>query len=112
MQISELQVILQATVLSGALKMDTAIERVVVSDILSDVMAKAGQGCLWVTGQTNVNVVAIAFFKGLAGVVLADRLQLNGEALAKAKEKEIPVLSSEWTAFQIAGELYKFGLRG
>jgi len=112
MLLCDLANVLQTTVLSGQERLHTEVNGVLVSDILSDVMAKAGSGWLWITNQTTVNVVAIAFFKGLAGIVLPDRLQLNRDALAKAVEKQIPVLSSALPAFNVAGELYKLGLKG
>jgi len=112
MLMRELQATLQGTVLSGQQRLDTAVHQVVVSDILSDVMAHAGKGCLWVTSQTSVNVIAIAFFKELAGVVLPDGRRLNKDALAKAAEKEIPVLSSALSVYQVVGVLYRLGLQG
>ncbi len=112
MQLQDLQSCLGVTLLSGDNRLETAVERVVVSDVLSDVMAKAGKNYLWITHQTNVNVIAIAYFKGLAGIILPDRLQLDKDALNKAKEKEIPVFSAEQSAFNVAGELYRLGLHG
>jgi len=112
MMIRDLEELLQIQVLSGQDRLQTPVQGVLVSDILSDVMAKAGQGWLWVTHQTTVNVIAIAFFKGLAGVILPDRLQLRDDALAKAVEKEIPVLSSDLSAYQVIGVLYQMGLKG
>jgi predicted transcriptional regulator len=112
MLLCELERMLELTVLSGHNRLNTVVDGVFVSDILSDVMAKAAKGALWVTNQTNINVVAITFFKGLAGVILPNQLQLDRDALVKAKEKEIPVFSSALSAFSVAGELYKMGLKG
>jgi predicted transcriptional regulator len=112
MLLSDIQQALEATVLSGHSRLNISPDQVIISDILSDVMTKAGKGSLWVTNQTNINVVAISFFKGLAGVVLPDHLQLDRDALARAMEKEIPVLSSALTTFNVAGVLHRLGLKG
>lgn len=112
MQLQDLQSRLAAAILSGHNHLESPVERIMVSDILSDVMAKASKNCLWITHQTNVNVIAIAYFKGLAGIILPDHLQLDRDALAKAIEKDIPVFSTESSAFNVAGELYKMGLQG
>ena len=112
MLLCEIEKVLEATVLSGHNCLHTAVDRVFVSDILSDVMAKADKGALWVTNQANINVVAITFFKGLAGVILPNHLQLDRDALVKAIEKEIPVFSSSMSAFNVVGELFKMGLKG
>ena len=44
---------------------DIEVNGFIVSDILSDVMAKSQKGDLWITNHTHVNVIAIIFFKGL-----------------------------------------------
>jgi predicted transcriptional regulator len=83
-----------------------------ISDILSDVMAKASKNAIWITNQTHENVIAIVFFKGLAGVILPGGLEPEKTALEKAREKGIPVFLTELTTFDIAGELYALGIRG
>jgi len=112
MLVNDLQNALNATVLSGAERMDTAVSQGIISDILSDVMVHGRKGSVWVTNQINVNVIAIAFFKGLAGVILPNNLCLDQEAAAKASEKQIPVLSTPLSAFDVVGTLFQMGLRG
>ena len=82
------------------------------SDVLSDVMAHAEKKSLWITHLTNENVLAIAFFKELAGVIFPEKNQPDESVIEKAKEKNILLFSSCKTAFDIAGQLYEHGLRG
>lgn len=103
---------LQLKILCGQEALDIPVDHVYISDILSDVMAKSRKGTLWITNQTHMNVIAIVFFKSLSGVIFPEDLVPDDDVLAKAKEKSIPVFSSEKTAFEIAGELYSFGIRG
>jgi len=98
------------SVFSGEDKLDCEITGGCISDILSDVMAQAKKGHLWVTNQTHENVLAVTFFKGLAGVVLPNGLYLDDNAAQKAKQKQILVLQTDRTAFEIVGELYKLGV--
>ena len=83
-----------------------------ISDILSDVMSGAAKGDLWITTQTHENVIAILYFKGLAGVILPAGFRPDDEALGKARDKKLPVLLTELPAFEVAGRLYELGLRG
>lgn len=98
--------------LSGDENQPLDIRCAFMSDILSDVMAKVSKGTLWITNQTHMNVIAICFFKTLAGVVIPDGLEPDEATLSKAREKNIVVLSSPLSAFEIAGRLYELGLRG
>ncbi len=99
-------------VLSGAESLNVPVTNACISDILSDVMARSQKGTLWITNQTHMNVIAIVFFKSLAGVIFPGGLEPDEEVLNKAREKNIPVLSTEMSAFDIAGRLYSLGIRG
>ena len=103
---------LDLTVLSGENRLDTNVEFGYTSDILSDVMARSPKHALWITNQTHENILALAYFKGLAAVILPENLQLDDASLGKAREKQIPVFSSEQAAFDIIGQLYELGIRG
>ncbi|MDZ7372317.1 MAG: serine kinase [candidate division KSB1 bacterium] len=83
-----------------------------LSDILSDVMAKAPKSALWITHQLHENIVALAYFKGLSGIILPEGNLPDTETLQKARSKRIAVFSTSETAFDVAGRLYVLGLRG
>jgi len=77
-----------------------------VSDLLSDVMANAKEGDLWVTLQGHPNIVAVATLKDLSGIVLVNNRQPEEETVRKANEEGIPIFSTDKPAFEVAGELY------
>lgn len=83
-----------------------------VSDLLSDVLAHAGDGALWVTLHIHQNIVAVASHKGLAGIVLVQGRQPEKDTIEKAEEENIPLLVSDLSAFELVGRLYKAGIRG
>jgi serine kinase of HPr protein (carbohydrate metabolism regulator) len=103
---------MQMKVLSGEENLQTNVTHAYISDILSDVMAKAKRESIWITNMTHMNVIAICFFKTLAAVILPDNLNLDEDVLAKAREKNIVVLSAPVSAFDVAGGLYSLGIRG
>jgi len=82
------------------------------SDLLSDVLANAQEGDLWVTLQTHQNTVAVASMKGLAGIVLVNGRNPEADTLAKAEEERIPLLVSALPAFELIGRLCGLGLSG
>ena len=103
---------LSLKVVSGENNLDIDVTDGCVSDILSDVMAKAARNSLWITNQTHENVIAIVYFKKLACVILPGGLEPDAVALQKAREKNIPVLLTNLSSFDIGGELYRLGIRG
>jgi hypothetical protein len=83
-----------------------------VSDLLSDVLAHAEDGVLWVTLHIHQNIVAVASHKGLSGIVLVQGRQPEKDTIAKAEEENIPILVSGLSAFELVGRLYEAGVRG
>jgi len=89
---------------------DQEITGCYVSDLLSDVMAHAEEGQLWVTLQTHVNTVAVAVLKDLAGIVIVNSRPLSDDTKAKAEAEGIWVMSTRLETFDVAGKLYALGL--
>lgn len=83
-----------------------------VSDLLSDVIAHAKTGSLWITLQTHRNIIAVATLKELAAVILVAGRTPDSETLAKAREENVLLLASQLPAFELAGRLYQMGIRG
>ncbi len=86
------------------------VSDVYVSDLLSDVLAHANEGNVWVTLQTHPNIVAVASMKDLSGIVLVNGRRPEDETLRKANDEEIPIMTTEMPTFSLAGKLY--GLLG
>jgi hypothetical protein len=97
---------------AGAGKLDQEVTGGYVSDLLSDVLAHAEDGVLWVTLHIHQNIVAVASHKGLSGIVLVQGRQPEKDTIAKAEEEGIPILVSGLSAFELVGKLYKAGIRG
>jgi len=81
-----------------------------VSDLLSDVLAHAQPGSLWVTIQVHQNVVAVALVKELSGVILANGREPDEETLKRAEEEGISIMTTQLTAFELVGRLYQMGI--
>lgn len=82
------------------------------SDLMSDVLAKAKQGSVWVTNQKHVNVVAVASLLGLAGVIIAGGLDPDENTIEKANEENVALFTTSLPTFEVVGRLYGLGIRG
>lgn len=90
---------------------DREVRWAYTSDLLSDVMAGANAGDLWLTIQRHLNIVAVAKLNDLGGVVIAKGIVPPPEVLDKAEEEGIPILVSKLPLFELSGVLYEL-LRG
>jgi hypothetical protein len=110
MRLSEVARALGLELLSGGLEAE--VGGGYVSDLMSDVIANAEAGDLWLTVQIHANIVAVAAMKELAGIVLVGGRRPEAETLAKAAAKKVTLLGSGLSGFELSGRLYQLGLRG
>ncbi len=112
MKLNELVRQLEMDVKSAVQNLSREVSGGYASDLLSDVIAHADKGYLWVTLQVHQNIVAVAVVKELAGIVIVNGRQPEQETLAKAESEGIPILGTQLAAFEVVGRLYGLGLRG
>jgi len=82
------------------------------SDLLSDVLANADPGALWVTIQVHLNVVAVAVHAGLTGIIFASGRMPDDAVRQKALEEQVRLYGTDASTFDTVGRLYDLGLRG
>jgi hypothetical protein len=112
MKLSDLVKEFGLEVKAGASSLDREVTGGYASDLLSDVLAHADDGVLWVTLHIHQNIVAVASHKGLSGIVLVQGRVPDKDTVEKAEEENIPVMVSGLPAFELVGRLYKAGIRG
>lgn len=97
---------------TGVSKLSQEFSRGYVSDLLSDAIANAKAGDVWVTLQIHQNIVAVAALKELSAVIIIGGRQPEKQTLAKAEEENIPILLTDLPAFEVVGRLYQMGISG
>jgi predicted transcriptional regulator len=112
MKVSEIVDKLGLTVKAGSAGLDREVTGGYVSDLLSDVMANARDGDVWVTLQVHQNIVAVSTLTGIAGVILVGSRDPAEDAAESADAEGIPVLSTERTAFETVALLHDIGIEG
>jgi len=112
MLLSEIVKTLELDVRAGERLLSREVRGGYASDLLSDVIAHAREGDLWVTLQTHQNTVAVASMKGLAGIVLVNGRGPEDDTLARAQEEQIPLMVSSLPTFEVVGRLHNMGLPG
>jgi len=112
MLLSEIVKTLELDVRAGERLLSREVRGGYASDLLSDVIAHAREGDLWITLQTHQNTVAVASMKGLAGIVLVNGRGPEDDTLARAQEEQIPLMVSSLPTFEVVGRLHNMGLPG
>jgi len=79
-------------------------------DMLSDVLAHARKGQVWVTLQTHTNIVAVASSKELCGIIVVNGRTPEAATLQKAEQEQIPILVSPLSSYDVVARLYELGV--
>jgi predicted transcriptional regulator len=86
------------------------VDGVFVSDMLSDVMAGAKSGNLWLTIQTHKSIVPAANLVDVSAVVITGGKEVPQDTIDLASKYNIAILSSDLPTFELVGKLYGLGL--
>jgi len=87
------------------------IEGVYIGDLLSIVMSKAKENYVWITIQTHINIMAVAELLDIGCIIIVENMELEPDALEKAKELDIPVFKTAESAYQVACKLNNIGIK-
>lgn len=102
MTVKEMCTSLNLKVLAGDKELGRLVKGGYTGDLLSWVMARLSADFAWLTVIGNINAVAVASLKDAACIILTDSASLDDDALKKADELEIPILSSEKNSFELS----------
>ncbi len=86
------------------------INGVFVSDMLSDVMAGAESGNLWVTVQTHKSIIPAANLVDVSAIIITSDKEIPPETVELASKHSIPLLKTALPTFDLVGKLYSLGL--
>ena len=81
---------------------DREVEGVYIGDLLSWVMGRAQSGDAWITIMQNQNVLAVASLSDVACVIFAENVIPDEAVISLARNKEINLLCSERSAYELA----------
>ena len=112
MTLREVKELLDAEVLIGEDQLDMEVRTAFVADLMSDVLSFATAGCLLITGITNPQVVRTADILDISAIIIGRGKRPSAETLQLGKEMNIPILTTKYILFEIAGQLHAKGIKG
>ena len=87
------------------------VEGVYIGDLLSIVMSKAKENYIWITIQTHINIMAVAELLDIGCIIIVENMEVEPDALEKAKELDIPIFKTKESAYQVACKLNNMGIK-
>jgi len=111
-KLREINTILDAEPLWGANNGDTEISTASCSDLLSDVLVFTDANALLITGLSNAQVIRTAEMVDISAVCFVNGKKPDESTVELAKEKKIPLITTELSMYESCGRLYRNGLPG
>ena len=109
MTVKELQSKLNLNALNAV--NDTEVEGAFISDMVSDVMAGAKAGNVWVTVQTHKNVIAAANLVDVPAVIVVRGKKVPEDTVQMADKVGVTLFTTDMDTFQIAVKLFEAGVK-
>jgi predicted transcriptional regulator len=110
--VQEMQARLGLGLAAGGRGLERKVSGGYCGDLLSDVMANARHGDVWLTIQCHPNIVAVALLREIAAIVLVNGRTPDPDTKERAEAEAIPLLLCEHSAFELAGRLREAGIAG
>ncbi len=76
-------------------------------DLLSWVMSRATEGDAWLTVMGNVTSIGVAVLADVACIILTENAPADADAIKRAEENEVIILSTDKNSYEIAVEISK-----
>lgn len=111
MTIREVASLLDAEVYCGKAQLDSQVDSVFGSDLMSDVLAFVKHQQILLTGLVNPQVVRTADLMDMRCVILVRSKKPTEEMIRLAESKDIVLLGAAKTMYLSAGLLYAAGLK-
>ncbi len=110
MQVKDLVSQFKLMMVAGEKGLEREVKDGYCGDLLSEIMANAPEGCVWLTIQGHQNIVAVAVLREMAAIIITGGQTPDEETLQKANQEEIPLLLWPQSAYELAGRLYALGV--
>jgi len=82
------------------------------SDLMSDILAGLSEGCVLLTGLTNIQVIRTAMISGVSAVVFVRGKTSPQDVIELAQSKNIPLYTTPCSMFVSCGRLFTRGITG
>jgi len=111
MNIKELSQVLNAKILSTG-HLSSEIKSIYVSDLMSDVLTFGRDAQLLVTSLTNQQTIRTVEMVEIPAICYTNGKQPEEKTIELAIIKNITVLATKFSTFQVTGKLFAAGLQG
>ena len=79
-------------------------------DLLSNVMAKAKSGQVWITVITHAAILGVAAVSKVSGILIVENSEIDTNVIKKAQENGVNVIRTSLSAYEVANLIGEFNI--
>ena len=111
MKVKEIVQKVEGKLISHQTVPDKEIKCAFAADLISDILMCTKEPTLLLTGLTNPQIIRLADMIDLEGIIFVRGKTPSKQIIEMAKERDLPVIVTNFTMFKTAGTLYNLGIR-
>ena len=111
MKLKEIIKAIDAKLLTEDANIDVDVTCAFGSDLISDILMCVKEPTLLLTGLTNPQIVRLSDMIDLFGIIFVRGKIPPPDIIEMAKERNLPLISTQYTLYRTSGVLYNLGLR-
>ena len=112
MSIEEIVKLIEGEIVVGNAEGDYEITHAFTSDLMSDVLTiDSKEGIVLLTGLANIQTIRTAEMANLNLVLLVRGKKANDDMIDIAKENDITIIESKYSAFRASAVLFNAGIK-
>ena len=73
-----------------------------IGDLLSLAMSRTEEDNVWITVQTNINIVAVATLTEVSAILLTEGVEVDQTVIEKAEDQGINILRTSMSSYEAA----------
>lgn len=112
MQLKHIMELIEANVIAFECGLDYDVQTAFGSDLMSDVLAYVEEDTLLITGLVNQQVIRTAEMLDLKAILFVRGKVPCPDVVKLAEEKQIVLMTTKQSLFNVSGILYQNGLSG
>lgn len=111
MKLKEIVEAIQGEVIWGTQYLEREVDNAFACDLISDILMCIKEQTLLLTGLTNPQIIRLSDMIDLFGIVFVRGKKPSNSLIEMAKERELPIITTNFTMYQTSGILFTKGLR-
>jgi len=111
MNLCEIVRLLEGQILTPEVTLDKEVPCAVASDLISDILMCTQEPALLVTGLTNTQLIRLSDVIDLVAIIFVRGKKPSDELIEMARERDLPLITTNFTLYNSSGILYNAGLR-